>query len=111
MNTVDSTRFGLDKKQFQLILEVIESFPEIEKVIIFGSRATQTNRPGSDIDLALTGSQLTPLILNRFSSALDDLPLPFLFDVVDYHNISNNNLKENIATKGKLLFERKLNSV
>lgn len=102
-------KFGLTKNQMQLITETIVSFPEIEKVLIFGSRAIDTNRPGSDIDLALSGQQLTRTICNRFSSALDDLPLPFLFDVVDYNHIENDNLKTSIDSKGKVFFERNLN--
>jgi len=108
MNDADITRFGLNEKQLQLILEAIVSFPEIEKVILFGSRATGTNQPGSDIDLALSGAGITPIILNRFSSRLDDLPLPFMFDVVNYNNINNEDLRKNIDTKGKVLFESKL---
>ena len=108
---VDTTRFGLNKNQLKLILDLIESFPQIEKVFIFGSRATGTNHAGSDIDLAVVGHQITREILNRFSSSLDDLPLPFMFDVVDYNKIKNANLKQNIDSKGKLLFERKLNTV
>ncbi len=108
---VDTTRFGLNKNQLKLILKLIESFPQIEKVFIFGSRAAGTNHVGSDIDLAVVGHQITREMLNRFSSSLDDLPLPFMFDVVDYNKIKNANLKQNIDSKGKLLFERKLNTV
>ncbi len=111
MKNADTIQFGLNKKQLQLIMNVIVSFPELEKVFIFGSRAIQTNSNGSDIDLAISGRQITSVMLNRFSSALDDLPLPFMFDVVDYNRIRNASLKKNIATHGKLLFERKLNSV
>ena len=107
--TNENLRFGLNQKQLQLITETIVSFPEIEKVFIFGSRAIDTNRPCSDIDLALSGQQLTRTICNRFSSALDDLTLPFLFDVVDYNQIENDNLKTSIDTEGKVFFERKLN--
>ncbi|MDE3182370.1 MAG: nucleotidyltransferase domain-containing protein [Bacteroidota bacterium] len=107
----DTIRYGLNKKQLKLILELIDSFPEIERVFLFGSRADGTNKVGSDIDLAIIGHQITPEILNRFSSGLDDLPLPFMFDVIDYNKILNNYLKKNIDSKGKLLFERKLNSV
>ncbi len=111
MNKPDDLKFGLNQKQLQLILDTIVSFSEIEKVFIFGSRSTDTNRQGSDVDLAISGKQLTPAILNTFASGLDDLPLPFMFDVVDYNKIQNDNLKKNIDTKGKLLFERRLTRV
>ena len=107
----ENSKFGLNQKQLQQILHAIQSFPLIEKVIIFGSRATGTNRPGSDIDLQVFTKAITFSIVNRLASALDDLPLPFLIDVVNYQTINNTALKENIDTKGKVLFERKLNCV
>lgn len=111
MNDSTTIEFGISKMQLQLILSVINKFDEIEKALIFGSRAKSTYRPGSDIDLALFGDKLTSLLINRFSSALDDLPLPFMFDVVHYNEIKNGLLKKKIDSEGKLLFERKLNTV
>ncbi|RNI35192.1 nucleotidyltransferase domain-containing protein [Hanamia caeni] len=111
MNDSAPTQFGLSKMQLQLILGVINNFEEIEKALIFGSRATEKYKPGSDIDLALIGDKLTSLLINRVSSALDDLPLPFMFDVINYHELNNQLLKKKIDDEGKLLYERKLNTV
>jgi predicted nucleotidyltransferase len=111
MNDSAPTQFGLSKMQLQLILGVINNFEEIEKALIFGSRATEKYKPGSDIDLALMGDKLTSLLINRVSSALDDLPLPFMFDVINYHELNNQLLKKRIDDEGKLLYERKLNTV
>jgi predicted nucleotidyltransferase len=111
MNDSAPTQFGLSKMQLQLILGVINNFEEIEKALIFGSRATEKYKPGSDIDLALIGDKLTSLLINRVSSALDDLPLPFMFDVINYHELNNQLLKKRIDDEGKLLYERKLNTV
>lgn len=111
MNETSIIQFGLSKKQLQLILNVIDNFDEIEKVIIFGSRAKGTNKPGSDIDLAVIGYNLTSLLINRLHSTIDELPLPFMFDIVNYNKIKNEALKKKIDAEGKLLFERKLNIV
>jgi predicted nucleotidyltransferase len=111
MNDSAPTQFGLSKMQLQLILGVINNFEEIEKALIFGSRATEKYKPGSDIDLALIGDKLTSLLINRVSSALDDLPLPFMFDVINYHELNIQLLKKKIDDEGKLLYERKLNTV
>lgn len=111
MNDTLIIQFGLSKKQLHLILRVINKFEEIEKVLIFGSRARGTNKPGSDIDLALVGDKLNSLLIIRVSSALDDLPLPFLFDMINYNEIKNELLKKKIDAEAKLLFERKLNIV
>ncbi len=111
MNDSAPLKFGLSKMQLQLILGVINNFEEIDKVIIFGSRATGKNKPGSDIDLALIGDKLTSLSVNRVSSALDDLPLPYMFDLINYHEVNNEFLKKKIDEEGKLFYERKLNAV
>lgn len=111
MNDSAPSQFGLSKMQLQLILSVLNNFKEIEKVLIFGSRATGKNKPGSDIDLALIGDKLNSLLVNRVSSALDDLPLPYMFDLINYHEITNEFLKKKIDDEGKLFYERKLNAV
>lgn len=111
MNDTLIIQFGLSKKQLHLILSVINKFEEIEKALIFGSRSRGTNKPGSDIDVALVGDKLNSLLINRVSSALDDLPLPFLFDMINYNEIKNELLKKKIDAEAKLLFERKLNIV
>jgi len=111
MNDLTPSQFGLSEMQLQLILGVINNFEEIEKVLIFGSRAKGTNRPGSDIDLALIGDKLNSLLVNRVSSALDDLPLPYMFDLINYHEINNEFLKKKVDDEGKLFYERKLNIV
>ena len=111
MNHPIPIQFGLSKIQLQLLLGVIHNFKEIEKALIFGSRAKGKNKPRSDIDLALIGDKLNSLLVNRVSSALDDLPLPYMFDLINYHEITNEFLKEKIDDEGKLLYERKLNAV
>ena len=111
MNDSAPSQFGLSKIQLQLILGVINNFEEIEKVLIFGSRAKGTNRPGSDINLALIGDKLNSLLVIRVSSALDDLPLPYMFDLINYHEINNEFLKKKVDDEGKPFYERKLNTV
>lgn len=109
MPETHSYKFGLTQKQYQLIENTINSFSDIEKVFIFGSRATGRYRSSSDIDLAVVGKNLNHTAINRLASALDDLPLPFMFDVLNYDTISNRNLKNKISLQGKLIFERQLN--
>ncbi len=51
--------FGLSDKNLKSIIDALKLHPEIEAAKIFGSRALQTNRPGSDIDIALFGEGIT----------------------------------------------------
>lgn len=103
-------KFGLTQKQFQLMINTISSFNEIEKVLIFGSRAKGNFRSASDVDLTVFGQKISRTTVNRLSSALDDLPLPFMFDVLDYNQLKNESLKEEIDEQGKVFFERKVNT-
>ena len=76
-------KYGLTLQQLDLIFTSIKKFPEIKKVILFGSRAMGNYKPGSDIDLMIMGSQLTPLTITRLSGCLnEEASLPFSFDIV-----------------------------
>lgn len=50
--------YGLLERDLKYILEAVRKYPEIEKVIIFGSRAMGNYKPGSDIDIALKGQNV-----------------------------------------------------
>lgn len=82
-----------------ILKAVAYHFPEA-KVILFGSRARGTNRPGSDVDLAIdTGSPIQLSEMARTRVTLENLPLALEFDIVDMHNIPEE-LKEIIAREG-----------
>lgn len=104
-------KFGLTSEQFLLIQKTLLSIDEIEKVLIFGSRAKDICRPSSDIDLAVYGENITRNSINKLSALLDDLPLPFMFDIVDFNSISNIELKNEIISQGRLFFQRELKSI
>lgn len=44
--------FGLRENDMDIILKTIDSFNEIERAVIFGSRAMGNYRRGSDVDIA-----------------------------------------------------------
>ena len=46
-------KFGLKESDIELIKKVFSNYPEVEKVILYGSRAKGTYKPASDIDLTL----------------------------------------------------------
>jgi len=101
-----SQDFGLKENDISMIIEVLKLFPEIEKVVIYGSRAKGNHRNGSDIDLTLIGKNLNLDNLNRLSSKLDDLLLPYLFDISIYDKIDNPDLINHIDRIGKSFFLR-----
>ena len=81
--------FGLKVEAIKKICNVFASFPEVKQAIIYGSRAKGNFKPASDIDLVLMGEELNTSIVNKISWELDDLLLPYTFDLSIYHKIQN----------------------
>ena len=105
--TILLNSYGIYDKSYQLLLEAIRSFPEIEQALIFGSRALGNAKKGSDIDLSVSGKAVTSRTIDRLSLMLNsDLPIPYHVDVVQLEKISNPQLLEHIQTHGKVIFER-----
>jgi len=88
------------------ITEVLARFPNVERAILFGSRAKGTNRPGSDIDLALAGADLDWRILGKIDDAMDDLLLPYRFSLVIYDNGTDPEVAAHIQRVGIPVFQR-----
>lgn len=101
-------RFGIESAMFEQIVDVLRGNPLVEEVILYGSRAKGMHKPGSDIDLVLKGKELTLQDLNRVSLALDDLLLPYTFDLSLYHHIDNEELLAHIGRVGKSVFRRQV---
>jgi predicted nucleotidyltransferase len=91
--------FGLSDRTLNKLKSVFQSFPEIEKAFIFGSRAEGTFREGSDIDIALKGSLNFRLML-RISRKLDELNLPYKIDLVDIDRVTEQALVQHIENVG-----------
>lgn len=96
-------KFGLTKVLLQKIQNVFESFPEIREAIIYGSRAIGNYREGSDIDISLKG-ELSFGHLLQIEKALDDLMLPYTFDLSSYDNLTNEELLDHIDKQGKSFY-------
>jgi len=96
--------FGLNKDDVVNICKVFENIDELEEAIVFGSRAKGNYKSGSDVDLALKGRDLNLKVLNRISNELDDLYLPYIFDLCNYSLIENPDLKDHIKRIGIPLY-------
>jgi predicted nucleotidyltransferase len=97
---------GLSDKNCTLIKNVFSNFPKIEKVIVFGSRASGNYRPGSDIDFAIIGNELDFDYITKINVKLNDLELLYKFDIVNYSTLKNKALIEHIDKYGVLFFEK-----
>ncbi|MGA2298610.1 MAG: nucleotidyltransferase domain-containing protein [FCB group bacterium] len=104
----DLNNFGLSEKAMELIFRVFKGFPEVEKVIIFGSRAEDNFKPGSDIDLVIKGENIDNSMAEVIRNLLQEgLYLPYFFDVLDYKSIKNEKLKSHIDLYGVVFYEKR----
>jgi len=97
---------GLDNLDIKKIQSVLNLHSEIEKAILFGSRAKGNYKPASDIDLTLVGADLNLTIQQKIENELDDLLLPYKFDISIYHTITSNELIAHIERVGQLFFQK-----
>jgi len=102
--------YGLKEQAIERIQEVFSKFKEIETAILYGSRAKGNYKNGSDIDLTFKCTPSPENLLHfitKVSLALDDLELPYTFDLSLLDQISNPDLLEHIDRVGKPFYSRK----
>ena len=97
--------FGLTDSERELICGVLRRHQEVMSAKIFGSRAKGNSQPASDIDLALWGNASVSLVAT-IAGELDELPLPYTFDVQAYDAISHQPLREHIDRVGQMFYAR-----
>lgn len=98
--------FGLKTATIQAIQDIFKKYPEVEKTILYGSRAKGNYRPGSDIDLTLIGEHLNLTTLQKIENELDELLLPHKIDLSLQKQIQNTDLLEHIERVGKVFFDK-----
>jgi uncharacterized protein len=100
MNTAN---FGLTDEDMETILAIFSKYPQIEKAVIYGSRARGNYKRGSDVDIALTGD--LEEVLWQISAELNEETLmPYKFDIKHLDKHMNIELNEEIKKYGKLIF-------
>jgi predicted nucleotidyltransferase len=88
----------LTDREASLISSVLNLHPEVSQVKLFGSRAKGCHTPASDIDLALWG--VDALQAESIAAELDELPLPYRFDIKAFESIKQDSLREHIQRRG-----------
>ena len=84
-------KYGLSDIELNKLREFYARYEDIEEVILYGSRAKGNHKPFSDVDISLVGANLTRSRLNQIAFAIDDLLLPYQFDLSIFHKLTNMN--------------------
>ncbi|MDZ7718255.1 MAG: nucleotidyltransferase domain-containing protein [Balneolaceae bacterium] len=102
-------KYGLKPHIWNQIISCVKKNDRIEEVILYGSRAKGTHKEASDIDLVLKGEEITTKDQLRLENELDDLLLPWKFDVSIFHNITNPELLDHIRRVGVTVYKQDVN--
>jgi predicted nucleotidyltransferase len=103
---VDVPDFGLSTRALGLLRGLFSAYPEVNRVIVYGSRAMGNYRSGSDIDIALDAPGMENARFLHLCTAADDLMLPWMMDLSLLSDINNPALLEHISRVGKPLWVR-----
>jgi uncharacterized protein len=99
-------RFGLNEKAIQQICGVFANYSQIEKAILYGSRAKGNYKTGSDIDLTLCGgAELNLSVLYKIMDEVDELFLPYTIDLSIFMQINDPEVIEHIRRVGVIFYE------
>ena len=99
--------YGLRQKDMDYMISLFSSYPDIDKVVLYGSRAIGKFNRGSDIDLALIGGKISGETRCRINYKLEEeSPTLLWFDVLHYDTLINKKLKHEIDRNGKVIFEK-----
>ena len=94
---------GLTPHELSLAAGVFRRHPEIRLVRLFGSRAKGTHTPRSDVDLAVWGD-VDAVRAEAIAAELDELPLPYRFEVKPFECIKLRSLREHIERVGIVIY-------
>ena len=98
---------GLQKQQLDIIKNICKQFANsIDRVSLFGSRATGSYKDYSDIDIVIYGD-ISDKDIDCLWTYFNESSLPYKVDINAYHLITYQPLKNHIDRYGKTLLAKK----
>lgn len=98
--------FGLSEKTCRTVRQILAACPQVDKAVLYGSRAKGNYKAGSDIDLTLFGQSLDPRLLISIAVALEASEIPYTVDLSLFDQIENPALREHIERVGRIFYQR-----
>ncbi len=97
---------GLPEHAVAALLTVLGEDPRVQGLVLYGSRAMDRYRRGSDIDLCLEAPVMALPDLWQLADRVDDLLLPWKVDLQLRHSIDNPDLLAHIDRVGQAWLRR-----
>ena len=98
---------GLKERHRAAVIDIIAANARVERAVLFGSRATGSFRPASDVDVALFGDRLSMSDQIALAAAMEDLTIPQRVNLLLYGTVDSIALREHIESEGIEWYRRR----
>jgi len=96
---------ALNKKYQDQLLKIIHPYIPKCTIYLFGSRAQDTEKAGSDVDIAIdAGSIIKHKIILNILNDIDDTTIPMKVDIIDLQNVKEN-FKKEVLSQGIIIWK------
>jgi predicted nucleotidyltransferase len=103
---VEHDAIGLSVDDIRIVAGVLSPYADqIDRVSLYGSRAARTSRPGSDLDLLLSGPIDLRAMLN-LGVAFEESDLSVAVDLKHERDLIDPRVRDEILKRCQLLFTR-----
>lgn len=106
MSQNGKNKFGLTQRDMHTIQNIFNKYPEIEQVHIFGSRAKDNYKTGSDIDLALMNKGISDKTISKLQNDFEESSLPYTVDLVNFALLKHPEIVAHINRVGIIFYKK-----
>ena len=99
-------KLGIKEELLNDLISIFKKYNNIEKVVVFGSRAQGSYKYNSDMDICIFGDESISNQLYKIQDEIDELYTPISFDILVYNKVGKQALKENIMNDGVEIYVR-----
>ena len=103
---MSESEFGLSERTVGEIRTIFSNYQQVDKAIVYGSRAMGNFKVGSDIDIALMGDSLDLSVLQHIAGQFEDSSIPYKVDLLIFNLVDHVELRDHIERVGKALYCR-----
>ena len=100
------TEYNLDSEIVKEICQISSKYTNINKVVLFGSRARKDNSPKSDIDLAIYTESNSVNLLDFIYDIENNTTTLLEFDFSNMSEIRDDFFIEQVESEGITLYEK-----
>lgn len=103
---ITNTKYNLDKEIVKEICEIASRYSNINKILLFGSRARKDNSPKSDIDLAIYTESDSSNLLDFIYDIENNTTTLLEFDFSNMSEVRDDFFIEQVESEGITLYEK-----